>query len=180
MGRSKQIFPTKTARSSAGFGGLDSFFKESEEQRERIRRNKRRNRNKDVVDDIDTHDKDKRKRSKADRRAAKGRPQTYAELADAAGIDTDPANWASKPTEEQVQPKKTRTNWSKDPRMKDAVEEWDSLPWDTKNVLKKQHPSFGLVSMVSFAKKKGNNKHGENPIIEDIRYTNRNDIATAD
>ena len=60
----------KAAQSSAGFGGLDSFFKESEEQRERIRRNKRRNRNKDVVDVIDTHDKDKRKRSKADRRAA--------------------------------------------------------------------------------------------------------------
>ena len=39
--------------------------------------------------------------------------------------------------------------------MKDAVEEWDSLPWDTKNVLKKPHPSFGLVSMTAFAKKKG-------------------------
>ena len=70
MRRSKQIFPTKAARSSAGFSGLDSFFKESEEQCECIRRNKRRNRNKDVVDVIDTHDKDKRKRSKADRRAA--------------------------------------------------------------------------------------------------------------
>ena len=154
MGRSKQIFPTKTARSSAGFGGLDSFFKESEEQRDRSRRNKRRNRNKDVAGDIDADDKDKRKRSKADRRAAKGRPQTNAELAAAAGIDPDPANWASKPTEEQVQPKKTRTDWSKDPRMKDAVEEWDRLPWDMKNVLKKPHPSFGLVSMTAFAKKK--------------------------
>ena len=117
MGRSKQIFPTKAARSSARFGGLDSFFKESEEQCERNRRKKRRNRLKDDVDIIDADDKDKRKRSKADRRAAKGRPQTNAELDAAAGIDPDPANWASKPTEEQVQPKKTRTDWSKDPRM---------------------------------------------------------------